>query len=216
MSRPVNRFPVPNWHTQFLSMLPRIRDHAAVSFRHLNPEAREEAIQEVVCNALKAYVRLVQIKKVELAYPSVLATFGVAQVKDGRKVGSKLNVRDVSSQYAQRQKGFSVGRLDHYNDEDNSWQEILVEDKTAGPAEVVATKIDFTQWLKMLPSRARRIAKLLATGELTSVVARKFNLSAGRISQMRKKLAQAWKEFQGETDSTAAREHHEELSCPAA
>jgi len=204
MSRPVNRLPVLSWHAQFLSMLPRIRDHAAVSFRYLNPEAREEAIQEVVCNALRAYVRLLQLKKIDLAYPLVLAKFGVAQVKDGRKVGGHLNIHDVSSEYAQRQKGFSLGRLDHYDHEDNSWQEILVEDKHSGPAEVVATKIDFTQWLQMLPSRARMIAKLLATGESTSVVARTFDLSASRISQMRKELAQDWKEFLGEADSTAA------------
>ena len=205
MIRAAQRFPVQHWHKAFLLMLPSIRQHAAVSFRHLRPEAREEAIQEVVCNALRAYVRLVQLKKVAVAYPTVLARFGVAQVRDGRKVGGKLNVHDVSSKYAQRQKGFHLERLDHYDEEEDSWQEILVEDRNAGPAEVATTKIDFTAWLKSLPSRVRRIAKVLATGENTSIVAQKFGLSAGRISQMRKELAQAWKKFQGDlADSTAA------------
>ena len=118
MIRP-RRFPVP-WHRGFLLMLPSIRQHATVSFRHLKPEAREEAVQEVVCNALRAYVRLVQLKKVDLAYPTVLARYGVAQVKDGRKVGGKLNVHDVSSDYAQREKGFSVERLDQYDQQRGS------------------------------------------------------------------------------------------------
>jgi hypothetical protein len=185
-------------------MLPSIRQHAAVCFRHLNPEAKEEAIQEVVCNALRAYVRLVQLNKVALAYPTVLARFGVYQVKDGRKVGGKLNIHDVSSEYAQRQKGFSVERLDHYDDEEDAWKEVLIEDKHSGPAEVAATKIDFAEWFRSLPSRVRKIAKLLATGEKTSIVAKKFGVSAGRISQVRKELALAWKKFQGELDSTAA------------
>lgn len=200
MIRP-RRIPVPQWHRGFLLMLPRIRQHAAVSFRHLKPEAREEAIQEVICNALRAYVRLVQLKKVDLAYPTVLARYGVAQVKDGRKVGGKLNVHDVSSDYAQREKRFSVQRLDQYDRNEEAWLEVFIEDKHSGPAEVATTKIDFTAWLESLPYRLRRIAKLLATGEKTSVAAEKFGLSAGRISQLRRELAQSWKNFHRESES---------------
>jgi hypothetical protein len=216
MIRPVKSFVVP-WHAQFLSMLPRLRAHAAIAFRHLKPEAREEAIQEAVANALVAFVRLVQLKKADLAYPTVLARYAVAQIHDGRKVGGKLNVRDVSSKYAQRRRGFHVGRLDQFDEEENQWQEILVEDRHVGPAEVVATKLDFTEWLKSLPARIRRITKLLATGEKTSIVAEKFGVSAGRISQLRKELAQAWKKFQGEeVDSRAVKADHHESYCPAA
>lgn len=185
-------------------MLSKIRHHASVAFKHLNPEAREEAIQEVVCNALKAYVRLVQLNKVDLAYPTVLARYGVAQVKDGRKVGGHLNVHDVSSDYAQREKGFSVERLDQWDRNEESWLEVFVEDRRSGPAAVATMKMDFTAWLKSLPFRVRRIAKILATGEKTSIAAKKFDLSAGRISQLRKELAQAWKKFHGESDRTAS------------
>ena len=68
----------PEWHQDFLAMLPKIRQHASLAFRHLRPEAREEAVQEVICNALRAFVRLVEIKKVDLAYPTVLARFSMA------------------------------------------------------------------------------------------------------------------------------------------
>jgi hypothetical protein len=184
-------------------MLPSIRQHATVSFRHLKPEAREEAVQEVVCNALRAYVRLVQLKKVDLAYPTVLARYGVAQVKDGRKVGGNLNVHDVSSDYAQREKGFTVERLDLYDHNEEAWLEVFIEDKHSGPADIATSKIDFTVWLKSLPYRTRRIAKLLATGEKTSIVAKKFAVSAGRISQLRREMAQSWKTFQGEINPAA-------------
>ena len=35
----------PEWHEVFLGLLPAIRQHARISFRHLDPEGRAEAIQ---------------------------------------------------------------------------------------------------------------------------------------------------------------------------
>ena len=60
--------PIPKsqWFTDFLSMLPTIRKHAAMAFRYLNSEAREEAINDAIANAMVIYVRLVQLKKVDL------------------------------------------------------------------------------------------------------------------------------------------------------
>ena len=113
--------------------MPIIETHARVSFRHLDPEAREEAVQEVVANACRAYVRLVQLKKTDMAYPTVLAKYGVAQVKDGRKVGGKLNVLDISSEYCQKRKGVVVERLDQFDDEENQWKEAVVVDTRIGP-----------------------------------------------------------------------------------
>jgi hypothetical protein len=179
-------------------MLPIIKTHARVAFRYLAPEAREEAVQEVICNACCAYARLVELNKTDLAYPSALARFGVAQTREGRKVGGSLNVRDVSSDYCQRQKDLIVERLDKFDKEEDAWQEVLVEDRHAGPAEVAATRIDFTTWLQVLPYRLRKIATFLANGETTTAAAKRFRVSQGRISQIRKELYRAWRRFQGE------------------
>jgi hypothetical protein len=179
-------------------MLPAIETHAKIAFRHLGAEAREEAIQETVCNACCAYARLVELNKTDLAYPSALARFGVAQVKDGRKVGGKLNCRDVSSDYCQQKKSLLVERLDRFDCEEDAWEEILVEDRHAGPAETAMTRIDFSTWLQLLPRRLRKIAMFLANGETTKTAARKFGVSPGRISQIRKELFLAWHRFQGE------------------
>ena len=194
---------VPAWHAGFLAMLPAIETHARIAFRDLDPEAREEAIQEVVANACRAYVRLVELGKLDIAYPSVLARYGVAQVRDGRKVGGKLNIHDVLSPYCQQRKGVLVERLDKYDHEEDCWQEILVEDRTAGPADLAASRIDFSAWLKFLPGRMRRIANCLATGETTTTTAGKFKVSPGRISQIRKELCRAWHRFQGEEPGMA-------------
>jgi hypothetical protein len=93
-------------------MLPAIIRHAKIAFRHVRGQDRQDKIQETVANALVAFRRLVQLEKTDLAYPSVLAKYAVAQINDGRLVGTKMNCRDVSSPYAQRVKGIVLERLD--------------------------------------------------------------------------------------------------------
>jgi hypothetical protein len=66
--------------------------------------------------------------------------YGVRQFKAGRKVGNHLNINDVLSHHAQRAKGIHVERLDRFDAEAEEWKEIVVEDRRAGPAEVVATR----------------------------------------------------------------------------
>ena len=134
-------------------MLPTIEKQASIAFRDLDADACEEAVQEVVCNAMQAYCRLVELNKTSIAYPTALAKYGIAQTRTGRKVGNKLNARDVLSRYAQRKQGFQVNRLDRFDHEEQSWREICVEDKHAGPDLVAATKIDFAAWLRSLTSR---------------------------------------------------------------
>jgi len=49
-----------------------------------------------------------------------------------------------------------------------------------------------------MPGQKRQIAKLLAKGETTGATARKFGLSAGRVSQLRGELERSWQVFQAE------------------
>jgi hypothetical protein len=188
----------PAWHAAFEAMLPVIESHAKVAFRHLDPDAREEAVQETVCNACRAYARLAELGKTDVAFPSVLARFGISQTKAGRKVGGKLNCCNISSIYCQKKKNLSVERLDRYDSEQQAWTEILVEDQHAGPAETAVVRIDFAAWLQFLPRRLRKIANFLSNGETTNAAARRFRVSKGRISQIRKELFLAWHRFQGE------------------
>jgi len=188
----------PAWHAGFVPMIPAIETHAKIVLRNLKPEAREEAIQNVICLACQAYARLAELGKTDRAFPSELAKFGIAQTRTGRRLGGRLNVRDVLSDYCQRNKGIAVETLDEYDSAEECWREVLVEDKHAGPAEIAATRIDFATWLKRLSPRLRRIAKFLARGETTTAAAEKFRVSQGRISQIRTELFLAWHGFQGD------------------
>jgi hypothetical protein len=190
---------VPDWHHQFLDMLPVIRKYADNAFQHLDPEGREDAVQEVVDNALVAFERLVQLGKADLAYPTVLVRHGIAQLRDGRRVGNRRRVGEVLSEYAQRKKGFVVERLDRFHKESGEWLEAIVEDSRTPVPDQVAFRIDFPAWLNSQTKRNRRIAEALAVGSTTSEVARRFKLSPGRISQLRQQFHQSWRGFQGDT-----------------
>jgi hypothetical protein len=188
---------IPQWHASFLSMLPAIRRSASISFRFAGPELRGDLIAEVVANSCAAYARLVELGKAHVATPSALARYAVAQVQAGRRVGNRLRVRDALSAYAQCRKQFIVERLDRFDEEEREWQQMLIEDRRAGPAEIVACRIDFADWLRRLTARLRRIALALASGHTTAAVAKMFAVSPARISQLRELLRKSWEAFQG-------------------
>ena len=195
---PSRRVASTQHHAQFVAMLPQIRKLARLAFRAARPELKEELIAEVVANAFCAFNRLVERGKEDIAYATPLATFAVKQVRAGRRVGGRLNVRDITSRHAQLAKGIAVERLDQFDHDVDEWREVLVEDRQAGPAETAASRIDVTAWFRHLGRKKRRIAHLLARGETTSTVARTCGLSAGRVSQLRLELQRSWQAFQGE------------------
>ena len=187
---------------RFLALLPMIDEQARFAFRHEQSERRQELVAEVAANAFVAFVRLLERGLEAIIYPTPLAQYAIKQVRDGRRVGCKLNVRDISSEYAQQAKHFTVERLDRYDAEEDEWREVLLEDRKAGPADTAAARIDIADWFDSLPKKKRRIAATLATGETTKRAARKFRVSPGRISQTRRELQKTWQDFQGEPAST--------------
>jgi hypothetical protein len=191
------------WQARFLAMLPQIQQQASHACRGQDHQQREEFIAEVVANAYCAFIRLAKQGRLDIVYPTPLADFAIRQVRGGRRVGTKLNVRDVSSPHAQRSKALRMERLDQ-RDADGGWLEVLIEDKHTTPADIAASRVDFAAWLATLDRRQRRIAKTLATSETTTRTARKFNVTAGRISQIRRELERAWLLFQGELPPPAA------------
>jgi hypothetical protein len=192
------------WHGAFLEMLPAIQKRARIALGSLDREARSEAVQEVVAGSLAAYVRLVESGRADLAYPTPLAMFAIRQFRAGRRVGTKANVNDVTSPYAQIGKRIRVDRLDHYDVEEDAWKETLIEDRRAGPAQTAAARIDFGHWLDGLAARQRQIAEVLATGQTTTLAARQFGISPSRLSQIRRELKESWGRFQGESPTDLA------------
>jgi hypothetical protein len=184
-------------HKQFLALLPAIRGHAGMTFRHLRSEARQEAVASAVAHAFVAFVRLSELGRAELIYASPLARFAVCRVRDGRQIGCRSNSRDALSDRCRLRKGVRFEGLNQDEGGAPEWREIVVEDRRAGPADIAATRLDFASWLETLSSHDRQVAEVLATGETTMLAAKRLGVTAGRISQLRRKLYKAWRRFQG-------------------
>ncbi len=184
------------FHARFLAMLPQIHRQATVALRGLRSEVRQELTQEVVANAYCAFVRLVRRGKAAVAYPTPLAQYALRQIRAARRVGCQLNINDILSAYSRRVRGLTIERIDRRDARTGMWNQLLVEDRQAGPAETAAARLDIREWFSRLSLRDRRIAATLAAGESTSAVSRKFGLSAGRISQLRSRFRENWERFQ--------------------
>jgi len=199
MKIPKRRPPTPDWHAPFLRLFPEVQRQASYALRNLRGERRQEMLAEVYAGVLCAFVRLFQRGKLDAAHPSVLVRYAGAQAREGRRVGSRLSSRDVLSPYAQARRRFAVERLDRTDrHEEDPWRELLLEDRRSTPADLAGWRIDFDQWLRRLPARARRIALKLAAGDTTGAAARRFGITPGRVSQYRRRLEEDWRQFYGE------------------
>ena len=182
----------------FLSMLPAFVGYARKALRNLPPEAREDALCEVVANTFVAFTRLVERGKKDLAYPTVLARYAVAQFHAGRRVSGSLNSKELYSALEQKKGDLRIVYIGTPREQRGGWKELLIDSHRMSVADLAALRVDFPAWLDTLPRRTRRIAEDLAMGERTRDVAKKNRLSPGRVSQLRRELEGSWKEFVGE------------------
>jgi hypothetical protein len=185
------------WQTGFLAVLPAVQTHAKIRFRHLRAEQREEAIQETIAFACVSYQRLVCQGKLEALRTATLAEFAVRRVRNGRLVACRQHSRDVLGPHLHQKHSVQVRSLTPSR-EDHDWQATLIECRNMLPSDMAAFRIDLEQWLKSFSQRHQRIISTLATGERTAVVAEQFGLTAGRVSQLRRRYQQDWLAFQGE------------------
>ncbi len=192
---------VPEWHDRFLDMLPTIERYAGAAFREFDRETKEDLVEECVANCFCAYSRLVERGKEHVAFPTKLANFAVRQIKDGRRVGKKQNVRDVYDIHARVKDGYQLKHIGSPHEQNGGWREQLIENGRTSPADLATFKLDFFEgWLPSLSRRDRRMAEDLGNGERTGDVARKYGVSAGRVSQLRRELQESWEGFVGDRD----------------
>ncbi len=187
-----NKQPSTDWQHAFLTILPHIQQKLRLAFCHLDAESQEDATAEAIAHCLLAYLRLHEQGRTEAANPSSLAWYASRQIKRGRPAVGKMNSKDPLSRYAQISNGIQIEQTP------SKWIDVLVEDKRATVPDQVAAKLDVGTWFGSLSQRMKQIAKDLALGFSTSEVAKKYGVTAGRISQLRRSLEESWGEFQGE------------------
>jgi len=183
---------------RFLAMLPWIETLARRAARRLPLRLRAEFMADVVAKAWVAFARLIEDGKGAAAFATPLARFAIAHVRAGRHVGSQQNSADVLSPRAQRLRGLCVVQIQETDGRHGRWHDAIVEDYRTPPDEAAAFRIDFPAFLSLLPGRDRQIGEELALGHTTQDVARRFGVSPGRVSQLRRELQRAWDAFHGE------------------
>src|SRR4051794_6690542 len=193
-----NEHDVVTWQSNFVAMLPEIEQKLRLAFCRLNPEAREDAIEESVVHSLLAYARLHEQGRAEVATASSLAWYSSRHVRRGRPAGGRMNGKEPLSRYGQISNAIEVER------QSGNWINTMVDDKRASVADLVAAKMDVGDWFATLTKRMKEIAKDLAFGCSTTEVAEKHGVSAGRISQLRRVLENSWAAFQQETAQALA------------
>jgi hypothetical protein len=191
-----------HWQNAFLIMLPRIRDAVQVAFRYLPGDDRDEAVQEAVANACVRFARLAERGCVDRAFPTVLARFAVAQVRDGRRVGTRRHSRDICAVPFRRRKPDSCEPSDRPERREGGWEDAIREDGRTAVPDQAGFRIDFPAWLSRLSRRDRQVAQALALGHSTGEVADRFAVSSARVAQLRRELRDSWRRFHGELDSS--------------
>jgi hypothetical protein len=133
-------------------------------------------------------------------------------VKCGRRVAGKEKAKDVMSDHCQRRHGFKVERLlsstgtphedlhsKPYGQEMYDAFEERLTDNTQTPIpDQAAFRIDFPAWLETLTGRERRLIKEMVNGERTKDLSERFEMSPGRISQLRREFKDGWERYVGD------------------
>jgi hypothetical protein len=186
-------------------ILPRIETHAKIYFRGIRcPANRADRIAETVALAWKWFLKLEDRGKDATQFVSAIATFAARAVKAGRRLVGLDWAKDVMDPANQQRHGFAVERLPDISLLPGPIAEALTDNMATPPPDAAAFRIDFPRWLQSLPDRSRRLAEELMIGERTLETARRFGMSEGRVSQLRRKLSQDWARFHGEPLASVA------------
>jgi hypothetical protein len=204
LPHPAEACTTTGWQAGFLQMLPTLERYARFAARRLRRETREDAICETIANCLCVYRRLYSRNELHHAFASPLVRYAVAQYHVGRRVGTSWSSRDVYSTRARLEGGIEIHSLGTSSEQREEWLECLTDNRRTPVPDQVHFRIEFPRWLSTQTNRNRQIAATLALGHSTGEVARKFNISSGRVSQIRRELFESWSEFTGERQTVSA------------
>jgi hypothetical protein len=167
----------------FVEWIPRMQRKARLRFQNLPPDLRQEAVANSLATAWKfLYVLFCQGR---FDSPEVLKSclhYALKQTNCGRTVQSS-RCRDAFDQKRTGKAKFSDFDVSNF-----------IGRNTPVPDQV-SFRLDIPAFFNTLTSRQRAIAADLATGMATMDAAAKYNVTAGAISQFRKRFKQLFDAF---------------------
>ena len=131
-------------------------------------------------------------------------------VNSGRRLTGTAKAKDVMNPATQRRHGFRVEPLpassavgyDHLyasplgQELQDAYEERLRDNTVTPVPEQVCFRVAWPAWLATLTGREHRMIAAMAQNERTKDISRKFEVSPGRISQMRREFHDNWRRFQ--------------------
>jgi hypothetical protein len=204
-------------HAAFLVLLPKLQTHAQIYFRDVKcPVQRDDQVAETVALAWKWFVRLAERGKDVSRFPTVFIAFVARAVKSGRRLCGQEKAKEVLSSRAQQRHGFAVESLPvstrrDYEDiysvvrgqqELDAYEERLKDNTVTPPPDAAAFRLDFPKFLGGLSERDRNLAMFLSLNHSAKKAAAKFQVSPGRVTQLRQQWCREWRRLQGEEGDT--------------
>jgi hypothetical protein len=197
--------PVSEVHSEFLVVLPKLKQHARSQCRYGDQHRRDDDIAEAVATGYVNCHSLVSRGRAKQVHTSGFITYSTQAVKNGRCVGSSMASNDVMSargRYRHRRQVHSLSSIDQDhcsapNQFPVAFEQVLADQRTPVPDQA-AFRIDFGRWLASLSVRDRHMIEQLATGEQADRVAKQQKVTPAAVSQRRSKLRASWESFIGE------------------
>lgn len=183
---------VPTFEELLVKMMPHF-EFFAKHDQKLRGDNYDECIQDLTCMAYEMYSALVRNNKTDKIFFSAILNFAKKRFRDGRHFtdSSSVDVFGTRTRLKERCELNSIHMMKTNNDP----KEYLVSRKT-NVFRTVSFRIDFFEtFLPQQTELDQAIIFDLMVGETTNDVSRKYGLSAGRISQLRKKYANDWYSF---------------------
>jgi hypothetical protein len=175
-------------HESFVAELPELLIMAKARFRHLDPEARDEAIQNVTSLTWKYWVRLCQKGRGhEEGLLGSVWWYACKQHRVGRTIQSSGRPgRGTLDAYAAARRGGAAVEHADFN--------LLIGDATPVPDQV-AFRLDMPRFLGRLTDKQRAIALKLAEGHRTGEIAKELGVTPAVISQCKARFKELYDEF---------------------
>ncbi|HZZ77032.1 MAG TPA: hypothetical protein VFE62_00855 [Gemmataceae bacterium] len=170
----------------FATLVPELTRMAAAAFRHLDPEAREENVQNTLALCWHAYRSLIeQGRGDEPGLVKSVLWYSIKQTKAGRSVPTGEFTKPKCFFNHAKNCRVLLQRID---------LRLFVADETPVPDQV-SFCLDVPHFLATLNDRQRRMADDLMSGMSTNECAAKFGVSAAAVSQFRTRFRELFDAF---------------------
>jgi DNA-directed RNA polymerase specialized sigma24 family protein len=184
--------PAPTFDSLLTKMQPHFRYFAKRLIRRKGRRIElDDVIQELTGLALELYTSL--IRRGKAVFYSPLVRYAIMRYNAGRRCTGS-NTTDVLSEQAQRLGRCNTCQLSTF-DSEPLHLDFKHYKRQSDVFDIVQLRIDYSTWLTLQSPRDQSIVKALSYGFTTNEVAKMHGVSAGLISQYRRRYSDSWDSF---------------------